>query len=283
MTLIEAKQSIQQQLSARYDEREAMTIAYMLLEHITGWGRIDQSIHKQASLQQAKEQQLQDSLMALISGKPIQYVLEEAWFYGMRFRVNAHTLIPRPETEELISWALEWAGTDQVQQCMDIGTGSGCIAISIKKKAPAIKVLGIDVSEGALLVAGDNARQNDTAVDWMQLDILNAAHWLQLPSCQLIISNPPYIKATEIKDMAAHVVDFEPHTALFVPDDDPLVFYRAIALLALQKLDTGGKIFMEINQQLGKDVCELLEGHGFQTQLRQDLQGNDRMVCASLP
>lgn len=278
MTIQEARQQLQQQLIALYDEREATAMGVMVMERVTGWGRIDLTLNRQQALSPAQETLLLQLTQELQKGRPIQYVLEEAWFQGMRFKVNEDTLIPRPETEELVNWALEAAG--QMANCIDIGTGSGCIAISMKKKKPALNVWGVDVGEGALKVAAENAKHNEVQVKWLQMNILDTTSWNALPQFDLIISNPPYIQQFEQQDMALHVTQYEPHTALFVPDEDPLLFYRSIAHLGQEHLTPGGYIFFEINQRLGKEVCDHLTLAGYHTELRQDLQGNDRMVKA---
>lgn len=280
MTIQEARQQLQQQLIALYDEREATAIGVMVMERVTGWRRVDLTLNRHHQLTETQETQLLQFTQDLQQGQPIQYVLGETWFQGMRFRVNEHTLIPRPETEELVNWALETAEQQSATTCIDIGTGSGCIAISMKKRRSALEVWGVDVSHGALEVAAKNATQNDVQIKWQQMDILDTTCWNVLPVFDLIISNPPYIQEFEQQDMAPHVTQYEPHTALFVPDEDPLLFYRTIARLGQQHLTPGGCIFFEINQRLGKEVCDHLTEAGYQTELRKDLQGNDRMVKA---
>ena len=218
----------------------------------------------------------------LLQHRPIQYVLGEAWFMGLKFFVNESVLIPRPETEELVSWVIDEHKNKGALQILDIGTGSGCIGISLQKNLPSSKVTLLDISEDALGIAAGNAKKLGATVQTQQLDILDESAWASLPIYDVIVSNPPYIKKTEAESMAKHVLDFEPSLALFVEDDDALIFYRKIALLAVRHLASNGVLNFEINEMLGEEVVVLLEELGFSAQLRKDLQGKNRMVRASL-
>ncbi len=279
MTLSEAKDQLLQTLIPLYDSREASQIAHLVLEYMTGMNRTARTIAKHQQLSSSQEMQLHDYLKSLSVGKPVQYVLGEAWFGGYRFEVNEHTLIPRPETEELIEWIKAYANPEP-RQLIDIGTGSGCIPIVLKKAFPLWQIHAIDVSADALKTASKNAEQIGADIAFTQVDFLDEANWTNLPKYDIIVSNPPYIKQSEQSGMSKNVVDHEPHLALFVPDDDALIFYKKIADFGKQHLKPNGLVFLEINQLLGKDVCDLFEAAGYQTTLRKDLHENDRMVMA---
>lgn len=281
MTIESAKDQLIQQLAALYEPRETAGITHMVLEHLTGMNKTDRMIHKHQELSIEQEDRLLSMLTALLNNIPIQYVLGEAWFGGMKFIVNEHTLIPRPETEELIEW-IKATANPEPQKVLDIGTGSGCIPITLKKEFPLWQLTAIDVSDDTLEVAKKNATLNQVAIEFMSMDFLNESLWPTLPDYHIIVSNPPYIKKSEKDTMSANVVDHEPHIALFVPDEDALIFYRKIASFGLSHLKKNGQLFFEINQLLGKEVCTLLEEMGYDPILRKDLHGNDRMIMATL-
>jgi release factor glutamine methyltransferase len=232
-------------------------------------------------------------LSELLKEKPIQYITGEAWFYGLRFEVNENTLIPRPETEELVELILNSPITQHPSPItiLDIGTGTGCIPISIKANLPQANVSAIDVSEKALEVAKRNAELNKVEINFIQANILDVEDLLKLPSpiihhplsYNIIVSNPPYVRNLEKQEIKKNVLDYEPHLALFVEDTDALLFYRKIAQLALKNLSPNGLLFFEINQYLGKETLELLESLGFKNiELKKDIYGNDRMVKCSI-
>ena len=254
------------------------------MEHITGKKRIDRLLDKQVLLSKAQRTKLDTILQALATYKPIQYVLGEAWFAGMLFFVNEHVLIPRPETEELVDWITSEIQNSKfkIQNIIDIGTGSGCIPISLKKKSPGLSVTAVDISNDALIVAKQNADSLQADIRLLNIDFLDETNWDQLPVFDIIVSNPPYIKQSEQSNMNKNVLDFEPLIALFVPDEDALLFYRKIAVFGKTHLAKQGYIFFEINEALGKEVCALLEANGYKVELRKDLQGKDRMVRANL-
>jgi release factor glutamine methyltransferase len=280
MTTRDAQQKALLQLRILYDEREAANIADWVMEHITGRKRIDRLVDKQAMLTTSQTVQLDSILQELTTHKPVQYVLEEAWFAGMKFFVNEHVLIPRPETEELVGWVWEESQKLKVksQKLLDIGTGSGCIPISLKKMLPGLSVSSVDVSTEALQIAKKNAIALQTEIELLHFDFLNDSNWNKLPIVDIIVSNPPYIKQSERNSMAKNVLDFEPSIALFVPDEDALLFYRKIALFAKTHLTKEGSIFLEINESLGKDMVELYESLDYSIELRKDMQGKDRMA-----
>lgn len=213
--------------------------------------------------------------------EPIQYIIGYCDFCGLTFKVTPDTLIPRPETSELVEWITEEQKGDKVN-ILDIGTGSGCIAVSLAHKLPQSKVTAWDISSGALAVATENSKANGCSVAFEQVDIL--AYEPTGEQFDIIVSNPPYIKENEKKSMEANVLDWEPHTALFVPDNDPLLFYRAIAEKALAMLTSGGALYFEINRAHGAETVEMLKSLGYiETELRKDLAGNDRMIKAIRP
>ena len=281
MTIESAKDQLIQQLAALYEPREAASITHMVLEHLTGMNKTDRMIHKHQKLSAEQKDDFLRIVAALLNHRPIQYVLGEAWFGGMKFMVNEHTLIPRPETEELIEW-IKATANPEPQKVVDIGTGSGCIPIALKKEFPLWQLTAIDVSDDTLAVAKQNATLNQVVIEFIGMDFLNESLWSNLPDYNIIVSNPPYIKKSEKDTMSAHVVDHEPSIALFVPDEDALIFYRKIASFGLSHLKKNGQLFFEINQLLGKEVCVLLKQMGYQPILRKDLHGNDRMIMATL-
>lgn len=233
------------------------------------------------TLNPRQEMLLYSTIERLKKHEPIQYILGHCDFCGHTFKVTPDTLIPRPETSELVEWIAEEQKGSKVN-ILDIGTGSGCIAISLSCKLPGCNIAAWDISSGALAVAEENNRSNGSEVTFSQVDIL--AYQPQCEMFDIIVSNPPYIKENERKSMEANVLDWEPHTALFVPDNDPLLFYRAIAEKALVMLTPGGALYFEINRAHGADTVEMLQSLGYRkTELRKDLAGNDRMIKAIRP
>lgn len=274
----EQYQLLRQSLSAVHEAGEAEAIAALVVEHV-GKKKISQL--KQEEVRTEETLQLQQILQQLLTHRPLQYVLNEAWFYGLKFEVNESVLIPRPETEELVDWIVkEVRGEVAPLTLLDIGTGSGCIPIALKKNLPETKVSAVDVCSEALHTATTNAVNNETEINFLLLDFLDESKWDTLGQYNIIVSNPPYIKTTEANTMSKHVLDYEPHKALFVPDEDALLFYRKIADFAMQHLHPGGAVYVEINQQLGKETVELFQQKGFTVELRKDMSGNERMVKA---
>lgn len=280
MTINQAYQQLIHPLYVIYDQREAKNIAQLVLEKITGYSRLDRLIHRDESLTESQLILYNQMATDLLHHKPAQYVLGEAWFYGMRLIVNETVLIPRPETEELVELILQKAklNNDETLSIVDIGTGSGCIALAIKNKIPSANVYATDISDTALQTAQKNAEENKLAVSFMLHNILEKATLLGFPF-DIIVSNPPYITYTEKKDMMPHVVNYEPHTALFVDDADPLLFYRSILDFSIQNLKKGGAIFFEINENFGKEMIRLVEQYNFvSNKLIKDLSGKDRFM-----
>lgn len=273
------------QLKALYDAREADAIALTVLKEVTNQSGAYLKAFPEYELVTEEQSKLKEILDQLITGQPLQYVLGHTEFYGLPFKVNPSVLIPRPETEELVEWVLKSIPPQSAINILDIGTGSGCIAISLKKNLPNATVWAVDISADALKTAKENAKLNDVEVDFIESDILNLTHNLQLAThnYNLIISNPPYVTPTDKELMHTNVTDFEPHTALFVPQDDPLLFYKAIADLAAENLVKGGLLFLEINESYGNETAEMLTVKLFKDiELRKDMSGRDRMIKAGL-
>lgn len=273
-----------QALSSIYEEGEAESFFYLILEAKHQLKRIDLALQPDLTFTEVELVVWNSFLEDLKKEIPIQYLLGKTNFYGLDFKVNENVLIPRPETEELVEWILEDCGkTDTTSEfsILDIGTGSGCIPISLKKHLPHAKVLAIDVSEKALEVAKGNAKLNGVEVLFILQNILKTTDLLE--SYDVIVSNPPYVRNLEKQEIKNNVLEYEPHLALFVADDDALIFYKKIGELALKSLRPSGKLFFEINQYLGKETVDLLKDLGFQNvELRKDIYGNDRMILASL-
>lgn len=283
MTLHEAQQQLTTSLYELYDNREAANIADWVMEHVTGMRKIDRIMHKQSLLSPERVDQLQQYTRELLTHKPVQYVLHEAWFCGHSFYVDESVLIPRPETEELVAWIVSsLQSPTSYLSILDIGTGSGCIPVSLKKKLPQSTIYACDVSEQALAVAAKNAAAQQAPVQFLQADFLDAASWPSLPAVDIIVSNPPYIPQHNESTMLQNVLAYEPHLALFVPNEDPLVFYEAIARFAQEKLRPGGMIFVEIHEDLGSQTKALFEAKGFTAEVKKDFQGKDRMVKANV-
>jgi release factor glutamine methyltransferase len=271
------------------EEQEIESFFFILTEYLHNLKRVDVALNPNFELSDAEVDKWNTILAQLQQEKPIQYITGEAWFYGLQFEVNENTLIPRPETEELVEWILNSPITQHPSPItiLDIGTGTGCIPISLKANLPQANVSAIDVSEKALEVAKRNAELNKVEINFIQANILEVEDLsiLSTPNSQLpasidiIISNPPYVRNLEKQEIKKNVLDYEPHLALFVEDTDALLFYKKIAQLALKNLSPNGLLFFEINQYLGKETVELLESLGFKNiELKKDIYGNDRMV-----
>jgi release factor glutamine methyltransferase len=281
MRLNDIKQALKKQLAGQFESVELNPILSILIEHITGWDQVQQVIHKDDSISAAQQLAFETAGTALLKGRPIQYITGKTWFMGEPYIVDEQVLIPRPETEELVDWVIEYATIKgKALRILDIGTGSGCIAIAIKKALPEAIVSAIDISTSAIKIAEANAVALKADIEFIPLDILNTAF---LPGqYDVIVSNPPYIPMQEMKNMELQVTDHEPNIALFVPDEDPLVFYKAIARLAKLHLSPNGQLFFEIHYDQGDAMIALLDEMHFHAELRADLFEKDRMVRASL-
>lgn len=283
MVIKQYKDTFFQELSFVYDAQEIESFFFLILESFHRKKRIDLALEPEMEMDALQLLRWESALAELKRQKPIQYILGETEFYGLPFLVNEHVLIPRPETEELVALILaEGKGKREEGKVsiLDIGTGSGCIPIAIKKNLPDAEVYAIDVSEKALATAMKNAALNEVEVHFIQKDILATEDLGQV--FDVIVSNPPYVRHLEKAEIKPNVLEHEPHLALFVADDDALLFYRKIATLAQNHLMPNGKLYFEINQYLGKETLALVESFGFtEVQLRQDIYGNDRMISAT--
>lgn len=271
------------ELESVFDAMEIDSFFYLILEKFHQLKRLDLALNPSLAMNVSDEKKWKAILAELQLQKPIQYIIGEAEFYGIKLKVNEHTLIPRPETEELVSWILNDVKLDTTKnKVLDIGTGSGCIAISLKVTNPSLHVHALDVSEEALKIAKENAQSNEVDIQFLHQNILETIGFSE--AYDVIISNPPYVRHLEKAEMAKNVLDFEPSLALFVSDENPLLFYNKIATLAWKNLTPNGFLYFEINQYLGQKMIDLLAKIGFQhIELRKDIYGNDRMVKAVKP
>lgn len=280
MTIEQIYKDYTEQLKNIYNERETTNIADWVFESIAGIKRIERTINKQKELNNIITEKLHNVLKQLLQHKPVQYVLGETWFYKMKLFVNEHVLIPRPETEELVEWVLrELKMKNEKLKIIDIGTGSGCIAIALKKELPGADILAIDVSAEALSVAQKNALDLNTNVELLQLDFLDEHNWNKLSLFNVIVSNPPYIPEKEKNSLQKNVVVYEPHSALFVSDDEPFIFYKKIALFAIKHLDADGKIYVEVHEKYAGEVTKIFSQHNFRSTIKKDIYGRERMIC----
>jgi release factor glutamine methyltransferase len=276
-------QYAKEQLHGLYPEEEINNLIFLVFEHYLNFKRTDFALKANDTVSESDLLKLHFAIKRLRKSEPVQYILGETWFYGLKFKVNNHVLIPRQETEELVDWVIKDFQKDPHKPTkpliIDMGTGSGCIAISLKKNIEKSVVYAIDLSEDALNVAKENAVSICAPVSFFKEDILKPEK-LKLPlKPYLIVSNPPYICKSEKNLMHSNVLNYEPHSALFVKDNDPLVYYKAIADFAINNLAEGGKLYMEINERFGKEIVSLLERKGFKNiELRKDIPGKDRMV-----
>lgn len=280
MTIQEADQYIRSQLLNTYEPGEAHAMADWLLEHYAGTGRKDR-LNYSKILSTAEDDRIYKWIERLLKQEPLQYVLNEAWFCGFRFYVDDRVLIPRPETEELIEWIIsDCKFPIDALSILDIGTGSGCIPISLKRRLGKADVSAIDISAAALEVATRNASQLGVPVNFLEIDFLNPSQREKLASYDVIVSNPPYIPEKDKESMQDNVLAYEPGTALFVKDNDPLVFYKAIAAFGQSHLKPNGAIYVEIHENGGKTCMELFLQAGYDTDMKKDMQGKDRMIRA---
>ena len=284
MKIKEYRTEFIQQLTPIYDAGEAESFFYLILEENHQMKRIDLALNSDLSFSDTEIQYWNSILDELKKEIPVQYLLGKTSFYGLDFEVNENVLIPRPETEELVEWIVESQKSkakSQKPKILDIGTGSGCIAISLAKNIPNATVFAIDISEKALATAKKNAEINDVNVAFIEKNILKTEDLEQ--QFDIIVSNPPYVRELEKQEIRKNVLDNEPHLALFVEDNDALIFYRKIAELAQKNLTQNGQLFFEINQYLGTETVDLLEKMNFKNiELRKDIYGNDRMIKAEI-
>ena len=271
---------INKDLATAYTDGEIKALTRIIATELLGVSQMAYFLKDDVALTAEQEALIDNAIERLKKHEPIQYILGYCDFCGLRFKVTPATLIPRPETSELVEWiASEATGKESI---LDIGTGSGCIAISLAHKQPKSNVTAWDISNEALAVATENSKANGCAVEFEEIDIL--AYQPTGEQFDIIVSNPPYIKENEKEAMHANVLDWEPHTALFVPDSDPLLFYRIIAQKGLTVLKPGGRLYFEINRSHGKETMEMLAALGYTgIELRKDFAENDRMIRAVKP
>ena len=285
MILKELQHHFHKELDIIYGRDEVQSFFKLLIEHILNYKPIEIVLHSERPISIVDQERFNDTIIRLKQEEPIQYIIGETEFFGLPFKVNPSTLIPRPETEELVQWIIEDLKLANFQnlKILDIGTGSGCIAISLAKNLPNARVHATDVSKEALKVAQENAILNQVEVECIESDILAVRH-TELHKYDIIVSNPPYVRALEKSTIKNNVLKHEPHLALFVENEDPLLFYKAICEFAVYNLKAKGSLFFEINQYLGTDMKQLLNTFNFESvELRQDIFGNDRMLKSIKP
>jgi protein-(glutamine-N5) methyltransferase, release factor-specific len=279
MNYSQIKKIFHQQLKEIYIENEIYSLFFIALEYVTSISKIEYILQKEEEISEEKLIELKFILEELTKNKPIQYITKNAYFYGLNFYVNDKVLIPRQETNELVDWVLMSVTHSKPIKILDIGTGSGCIAITLKKNLPLSEVFAIDISNEAIQVAQKNANNNQVEINFLQKNILEINDLKS--NFDIIISNPPYVRELEKLEMAPNVLDNEPHLALFVPDNNPLLFYEKITEIALKNLTEDGMLFFEINQYLSAETKKMIENKGFKNvTLRKDLQENYRMILA---
>lgn len=274
-------------LDENYGKEEVNAFFEVLMEHHLNDKRIQLVLNPDYTITSAQKQLFLNALNDLNNHIPIQYIIGETEFYGLPFKVSKHTLIPRSETEELVSFIIEDVTSSTVEKSikiLDIGTGTGCIAISLAINLPEANVHALDVSKDALRVAKQNAKLNEATIEFIHDDILNPSHAVLISvshTFDIIVSNPPYVRNLEKAEIKPNVLENEPHLALFVDDENPLQFYKAICEFAQIHLKTGGALYFEINEYLGQEMVQLLEDFGFKSiQLKTDIFGKDRMIKA---
>ncbi|HOZ79910.1 MAG TPA: peptide chain release factor N(5)-glutamine methyltransferase [Ferruginibacter sp.] len=268
-----------QKLQSIYSLNEAAAVTGLLFENKTGISRKNIVTNPGKALTGEQIKILDEALAQLLTHKPLQHITGEAWFYNIRFAVNENVLIPRPETEELVKWILD--ENDGDISLLDIGSGSGCIPVALKKNRGNANITSIDISHEALLIAKQNAVSNEADVLFMQVDLLDRAAWQQLCNYDIIVSNPPYIPMNEKEKMDLNVTGYEPHTALFVPSHSPLLFYEHIAAFAQVHLNKEGKVYVEIHEDLGTETANIFSAVFNQVEIRKDINGKDRMIKAT--
>ncbi len=278
MTVKELFDDTISQLTNFYGENEAQSLVYLSFKKIFDYNKFQ--LYQNSGTLVNKKQLVNFNNIShwLKQYKPIQYIFEETTFYNCNIKVNEHTLIPRPETEELVEWIVE-SNTEHKPKILDIGTGSGCIAISLKKLISNAIITGLDINKEALKTANENSKLNQVKVNFKACNILEPAKYLMNEKYDLIVSNPPYVTEYEKLKMKPNVLNWEPHSALFVPDNDPLKFYKVIIPLAWRILKPGGSLFLEINENLPEEIHQLLlSNHYSNIEIRKDLSGKYRMA-----
>ena len=282
MEVGEFRKEFTERLEKEFSKEEVQSFFNILSEAFLNMSRLQVALNMKKELSSEEEQMMRQGLHRLEQHEPVQYITGETEFFGLPFKVNRNVLVPRPETEELVQWILEdlKEGTNRTIKILDIGTGSGCIAISLAKQLPQAKITGWDISEAALKIAKENADRNEVKVNFEQVDVLKLA---KIPQhFDVIVSNPPYVRELEKQEMHRNVLEHEPSGALYVKDEDPLLFYRKISKLAASNPSTVA-VYFEINQYLGEETRALLEEKNFHTSLKKDIFGADRMLRGKKP
>lgn len=293
MILQEFRDYFSRQLSGLYEPEEVQNLCFLTLDHVMNMNRVEVSLSRKLEIPPSKLQALTAITVRLAASEPIQYITGVTAFYGLDFQVNPSTLIPRPETEELVEWIITSVQNAPAglkgqipnnktctTKILDIGTGSGCIAIALFKNIGNAKVDAIDISQNALETAYQNGKANEVEIGFYHQDVLETTSFET--AYDVIVSNPPYVRQLEKKQMRANVLSNEPDSALFVSDEDPLVFYRKIGQLAFLNLSNTGMLFFEINEFLGEEMISLLREIGFKkVELKKDMFGKDRMIKAA--
>jgi release factor glutamine methyltransferase len=280
--IIDIRNFYKAKLIPDYDEKEADNLLFMLIEEFTGISKAMVLSEPGRTISESELLKIHFAVKDLNNFKPIQYILGKTEFYGLKLEVNPSVLIPRPETEELAEMVVRENQNRQNLRIIDVGTGSGCIAIAIKKNLPEISMLGLDISAQAIKTADKNAIQNNVKIEFKVVNFLDKGTWSNLGLFDIIVSNPPYVRHSEKEFMKKNVMNYEPDEALFVDDKNPMIFYNAIVEFAYQNLIKTGIVYCEINQYLGKDILSLFSKSGFaEVEILKDLFGNDRFVKAT--
>ncbi|MDE6581076.1 MAG: peptide chain release factor N(5)-glutamine methyltransferase [Duncaniella sp.] len=281
MTLRETVQQIEKSLSPRYGAGEARAMAGIIMEHLKGYSAVDLVLYGDREVSDFIKGKIDAVVERLLAGEPIQYIIGSTRWHGLTIKVTPDVLIPRPETSELVDLITDRYGDTPDLNVLDLCTGSGCIAIALARSLPFSKVTGVDISDGALAVARDNGKELKVSVNWLKADVLNLS---MTGTYDIIVSNPPYVLASERAEMEAHVLDHEPSLALFVPDDDPLRFYSAILSKAPRLLSESGRIYFEINPLEASSLRDLMVSGGWQdVTVIKDIHGTDRFMTAQRP
>jgi release factor glutamine methyltransferase len=280
MTIKETYRIFLLHMQGIYNLNEADVITGWVFEKIANIKKATLIMSPNKYMNEDINEQINKCLHQLLLHKPIQYVLGEAWFYKMKLKVNEHVLIPRQETEELVEWVLSTSPQPAVS-ILDIGTGSGCISIALKKQLHAAAITAIDVCKDALMVARENAADQKMPIQFVEIDFLDESKWPKLPMFDIIVSNPPYIPLKEKEKMKKNVTEYEPASALFVPDDDALLFYEKIVTFGKEHLNYNGKIFVEVHENYAKRTCALFQCAKYTyVDIKQDMYGKERMIQA---
>jgi len=274
-------QYIKRELTGLYPESEVQAFIRLLFEYICGWSYAEQVMNRNKKILESERLKFREIISRLKKYEPIQYILGETEFMRLKLKVNSSVLIPRPETEELVDWIIH-SNSLISPRILDIGTGSGCIPVAIKHHVPDAKIYGVDISSKAIEVAILNSLTNNLEVEFCERDILNWQKY-RWGTYDIIVSNPPYVRELEKSMMDKNVLTFEPEKALFVPNDDPLLFYRKITEFAFKHLTYNGKLFFEINEYLGEETYNLLQSSGFKNiKIKKDINDKNRMICCQL-